>query len=125
MPGINDDPKQVERIIEIATEAGATSIGGIGLHLRGEVRDVFMEWLRSYRPDLVEHYEQLYARGAYLPKNEADRIRGLVKVRSRFTREHVEDTERRAAAWRQHAAARREADAERAAPARVEQPSLF
>src|SRR5204863_4021231 len=41
MPGINDDPKQVEEIIQTAIDAGATSIGGIGLHLRGEVRGVF------------------------------------------------------------------------------------
>ncbi|HEX8743186.1 MAG TPA: radical SAM protein [Thermoleophilaceae bacterium] len=120
MPGINDDPKQVERIIEIATEAGARSIGGIGLHLRGEVRDVFMEWLRSYRPDLVDRYEQLYARGAYLPKQEAARIRGLVRVRSRFTREEVEEGERSAASWRERSAS------EHAAPAPPpEQPSLF
>jgi DNA repair photolyase len=79
MPGINDDPKQVEEIIQTAIDAGATSIGGIGLHLRGEVRGVFMEWLRSYRPDLVEHYEELYARGAYLPRDEADRLRGVLR----------------------------------------------
>src|SRR5882724_13543714 len=35
MPGINDAPEQVERILELATEAGATHIGGIALHLRG------------------------------------------------------------------------------------------
>jgi DNA repair photolyase len=80
MPGINDDPKQVEEIIQTAIDAGATSIGGIGLHLRGEVRGVFMEWLKSYRPDLVEHYEELYARGAYLPSAESDRIRGLLRA---------------------------------------------
>jgi DNA repair photolyase len=80
MPGINDDPKQVEEIIQTAIAAGATSIGGIGLHLRGEVRGVFMEWLRSYRPDLVEHYEELYARGAYLPKAEGDRLRGVLRA---------------------------------------------
>jgi DNA repair photolyase len=79
MPGINDDPKQVEEIIQTAIDAGATSIGGIGLHLRGEVRGVFMEWLRSYRPDLVEQYEELYARGAYLPQPERDRIAGLLR----------------------------------------------
>ena len=78
MPGINDDPKQIEEIIQTAIDAGATSIGGIGLHLRGEVRGVFMEWLRSYRPDLVEHYEELYARGAYLPQSERDRIARLL-----------------------------------------------
>jgi DNA repair photolyase len=80
MPGINDDPKQVEEIIQTAIDAGATSIGGIGLHLRGEVRSVFMEWLKSYRPDLVEQYEELYARGAYLPSAEADRLRGLLRA---------------------------------------------
>lgn len=78
MPGINDDPRQVEEILALATEAGATSIGGIGLHLRGEVRDVFMDWLRSARPDLVEHYERLYARGPYLPAGEKARLTGLL-----------------------------------------------
>ena len=123
MPGINDDPKQVERIIEIASEAGAVSIGGIGLHLRGEVRDVFMDWLRSYRPDLVDHYEQLYARGAYLPNPEKQRIAGLVRARSRFTREHVEDSERRAMRWRERAMRRAESEPSPEAP--VEQPTLF
>jgi DNA repair photolyase len=78
MPGINDDPRQVEQIIQTAIDAGATSIGGIGLHLRGEVRGVFMEWLRAYRPDLVERYEELYARGAYLPPPERNRIARLL-----------------------------------------------
>jgi DNA repair photolyase len=79
MPGINDSPEQVEEILELCGEAGATSIGGIPLHLRGEVRGIFMEWLRSYRPDLVAHYEQLYARGAYVGKAERERIAGLVR----------------------------------------------
>ena len=74
MPGINDSPEQVEEILELCGEAGATNIGGIPLHLRGEVRGIFMEWLRSYRPDLVPRYEQLYARGAYVGKAERERI---------------------------------------------------
>ena len=79
MPGINDSPKQVEEILELCGEAGATNIGGIPLHLRGEVRDVFMEWLRSYRPDLVARYEELYARGAYVGKAERERISALIR----------------------------------------------
>jgi DNA repair photolyase len=78
MPGINDDPKQVERILEEAGEAGAVGVSGIALHLRGEVRGIFMEWLRSYRPDLVGRYEALYRRGAYAPKEEQDRLRRLL-----------------------------------------------
>jgi DNA repair photolyase len=86
MPGINDDPRQVEEILQLAADAGATSVSGITLHLRGEVRGIFMEWLRSYRPDLVEHYEELYARGAYAPRAEQDRMAGLVRAaRSRAT----------------------------------------
>jgi DNA repair photolyase len=84
MPGINDDPRQVERILEAAAEAGATGVSGIALHLRGEVRGIFMDWLRSYRPDLVERYEALYARGAYAPRDEQDRLRRLLaKTRTR------------------------------------------
>jgi len=79
MPGINDSPQQVEEILELCGEAGATSIGGIPLHLRGEVRDIFVEWLRSYRPDLVAHYEELYARGAYVGKAERERIQALLR----------------------------------------------
>jgi DNA repair photolyase len=83
MPGINDDPRQVERILELATEAGATEIGGICLHLRGEVRGVFMDWLRSQRPDLVERYERLYARGGYAPAAERRRLAALARPASR------------------------------------------
>jgi DNA repair photolyase len=87
MPGINDDPAQVERILELAAEAGATSVGGLALHLRGEVRGVFMEWLRSYRPDLVERYERLYARGAYAPRAERRRLAALARDGVRSWRE--------------------------------------
>jgi DNA repair photolyase len=79
MPGINDAPAQVEEILELCGDAGAVNIGGIPLHLRGEVRDIFFEWLRSYRPDLVPRYEQLYARGAYVGKAERERIEALVR----------------------------------------------
>jgi DNA repair photolyase len=79
MPGINDDPAQVQEILQAAADAGATGVSGIGLHLRGEVRGVFMDWLRSYRPDLVERYEELYARSAYLPRVEQERIGALVR----------------------------------------------
>jgi DNA repair photolyase len=85
MPGINDSPEQVEKILELCAEAGAVSIGGICLHLRGEVRDIVMDWLRSYRPDLVPRYERLYARGAYAPAAERERLSRLVRQGRRVT----------------------------------------
>jgi len=79
MPGVNDAPHQIEPLLELATAAGATSIGGVALHLRGEVKGIFMDWLRSQRPDLVERYEELYSRGAYAPKEERERLARLVR----------------------------------------------
>jgi DNA repair photolyase len=81
MPGINDAPHQIEPLLELAAAAGATSIGGLALHLRGEVRDIFMDWLRTQRPDLVPRYEELYRRGAYAPREERERLSSLVHQR--------------------------------------------
>ena len=66
MPGINDDPDQVRPIVERAKEAGATFLGGVALHLRGEVKDVFFAWLQEKRPDLLPKYEALYQDRAYM-----------------------------------------------------------
>jgi DNA repair photolyase len=63
MPGINDSPEQVQPIVDRARKANATFLGGVALHLRGEVRDVFFAWLETKRPDLLPRYEQLYAKG--------------------------------------------------------------
>jgi DNA repair photolyase len=83
MPGINDAPDQIEPLLEQATEAGATSIGGVALHLRGDVREVFMGWLRAERPDLLQRYEAIYHRRAYVPREEGERLALLVRRNGR------------------------------------------
>ena len=83
MPGINDSPEQVDKLLGELGEAGAGSIGGIGLHLRGEVREIWFEWLRQYRPDLAPHYEELFAKGAYMRKDERERLAKLAKSATR------------------------------------------
>jgi len=79
MPGINDAPHQVEPLLDAAEEAGATSIGGVSLHLRGEVRHVFMDWLQTARPDLVDRYRELYRNGSNAPLDERRRLARLVR----------------------------------------------
>jgi DNA repair photolyase len=80
MPGINDAPDQVEPLVEMAREANASFVASTGLHLRGEVKDVFLGWLSSARPDLLPRYERLYpGRRAYLPPEERRRLGKLVK----------------------------------------------
>jgi len=79
MPGINDAPEQVAPILEMASAAGAAYVTGIALHLRGDVKSLFFEWLREHRPDLIPLYRRLYQRGAYLHPDERRRISQLVK----------------------------------------------
>ncbi|HEV2774525.1 MAG TPA: radical SAM protein, partial [Solirubrobacteraceae bacterium] len=110
MPGINDAPEQIEPLLDAVAAAGATGIGGIALHLRGDVKGLFFDWLRSNRPDLVELYEQLYARGAYAPLHERNRLASLVRrepeqtwprrFRGRQGERAAEDDAARAAATR-------------------------
>jgi DNA repair photolyase len=127
MPGINDQPEQVERILELAAENGATGVSGIALHLRGDVRGVFMDWLRSYRPDLIPRYEELYARGAYAPAAERNRLMDLVRgPKVPFPRGASEFQDHRGVRRRGWGMGAREAGGEEVRPApAVRQESLF
>jgi DNA repair photolyase len=79
MPGINDSPEQVAPILELADEAGASYVTGIALHLRGDVRGLFFEWLQEHRPDLLTRYKRLYRKGAYAPTDERRRLARLIR----------------------------------------------
>jgi DNA repair photolyase len=79
MPGVNDAPHQLEPLLEGAVDAGATHISGVALHLRRDVKEIFMNWLRRHRPDLLERYQHLYRTGAYAPPQERERLSKLVQ----------------------------------------------
>ena len=49
VPGLTDS--EIERILEAARDAGATSAGYVLLRLPLEIKDVFREWLESEFPD--------------------------------------------------------------------------
>jgi DNA repair photolyase len=102
MPGINDDPAQVQPIVERAKEAGASFLTGLALHLRGEVKDVFFGWLTEKRPDLLPTYEQLYKGRAYMrPEDRRHATRALKSWgRSRVRRSRTEQEPSRQAAPR-------------------------
>ena len=90
LPGISDRPEQLAATVEACVEAGAVSIAGMPLHLRGPVREHFLGQLGEHRPDLVETYDRLYTR-AYLPsattRAVSEDIRALVAAaRSRSRR---------------------------------------
>jgi len=97
MPGINDDPEQVRPIVERARAAGATFLGGVALHLRDEVKDVFFAWLEATRPDLLPRYEALYRDRAYMRpeqrKHATRAIRGWGRSRRTAPRAGGDDRE--------------------------------
>jgi DNA repair photolyase len=80
LPGLSDRPEQLAEVVSAAREAGATGIWANLLNLRAGTREHFLEHLARDWPDLVPHYEGLYANGrAYLPKAEAEPTRTEVR----------------------------------------------
>jgi DNA repair photolyase len=84
LPGLSDHPSSLERVIAAAREAGACGIWANLLYLRPGTREHFLECLARDWPELVPHYERLYARGAYLPQADTrpakEEVRRLAKV---------------------------------------------
>jgi DNA repair photolyase len=79
MPGINDSPEQVQPIVDRARAAGASFLGGVALHLRDEVKDVFFAWLEQKRPDLLPHYEKLYRGRSYMQPSDRQKLTRRVR----------------------------------------------
>ena len=124
MPGVNDDPAQVERILELAAEAGAVHVGGIALHLRGEVKDLWFDWLRMHRPELAPRYERLYARGAYASPEYRRYAQGLTRSAEPRPRRYIAESGSKAEPAPRDARSV-ELAADEASPPRSRQATLF
>jgi DNA repair photolyase len=66
LPGLSDDPQQLEAVVRAARAAGARGIWASVVHLRPGVREHFLEALARDWPDEVARYEALFATRAYL-----------------------------------------------------------
>ena len=88
MPDLNDDPAQLDALVDAAAQAHATHITPIVLHLRPGVKEVFWDWLERERPDLEPRYRVLY-RSSQAAATYRDAVLQHVRVR-------------RAAAWKRH-----------------------
>lgn len=86
LPGLSDDPAQLEAAVAAARGAGAQAIWASVVHLRPGVREHFLEALARDWPEHVERYEALFATRAYLPPSVTTAIteparRAKVRVR--------------------------------------------
>lgn len=77
LPGLSDSEAQLRAVVEAAVEAGATHVTPILLHLRPQVREVYMDWLSRDYPHLVVGYEAMY-QSAYAPKADQKKLAGRV-----------------------------------------------
>jgi DNA repair photolyase len=83
LPGLSDGEAQLNEVVEACAEAGAESISGVALHLRGTVRGHYLDWLGRERPDLVRLHRERFGRGGYQPDAERQRVEGIVRVAAR------------------------------------------
>jgi DNA repair photolyase len=75
LPMLTDSTEHLDALLGQIAASGATSATVFALHLRGATRGWFMTWLARSRPELVDHYQQLYGRGAYVPASYREELR--------------------------------------------------
>lgn len=78
LPGLSDREDQLTEVAAACVAAGATSISAIALHLRPGVREHYLGWLASNRPDLVALYRERFRRRAYQDESEQRRVHEVV-----------------------------------------------
>jgi DNA repair photolyase len=66
IPGITDAPKDLDKVLHAAADAGATRVFSGPLFLKPCAAAVFMPFLEKEFPQLVEQYKQRYRTGAFL-----------------------------------------------------------
>jgi len=83
LPGLSDRPEQLVEVVKAVRAAGATSVWANLLYLKPGTKEHFLEALARDWPEELERYEQLYARRAYLPREEVAPVRDRVRSLSR------------------------------------------
>lgn len=77
VPGVTSHPKQLERAVKAIAAHGAAFVGMNVMYLEGGSREHFMNFLAREFPDLVDGYQQLYAR-KYVPQPYRNRVRAIL-----------------------------------------------
>jgi DNA repair photolyase len=78
LPGLTDDPKSLEDVVEAAREHGASFVHDNVLYLRPGTKEWFMPFLREAYPHLSERYATYY-RGAYAPRSYTQEVHRTIE----------------------------------------------
>jgi DNA repair photolyase len=89
LPGITDNPSDIEALVKRVTEAGATYVAACALRLRSTARNRYLPFIAQEFPHLEERYRNTYAYSHHAGENYReglakffDRICAKYKVRS-------------------------------------------
>jgi len=102
LPGITDNPSDLEALVKRVTEAGATYVGACAVRLKFTARQRYIPFIEKEFPHLAERYRNTYASSAYAGEKYReglarffDKLCAKYKVRSwsRNTEDADEDEE--------------------------------
>jgi DNA repair photolyase len=94
LPEITDQPRDLERLVKAASQAGAKYIFPSPLFLKPCSAAVFLPFLAEHFPALVEFYRKRYADRAFLPKGYGQRLSESMAVFRRKYKVGIEDRKR-------------------------------
>ena len=63
LPGITDNPRDLEALVKKVSEAGATYVGACALRLQSSARKRYLPFIEQEFPHLAERYRNTYAGG--------------------------------------------------------------
>ena len=65
LPGITDNPSDLEALVKRVSEAGATYVGACAVRLQPEAKKRYLPFIEQEFPHLAERYRNTYANSAY------------------------------------------------------------
>ncbi len=80
IPYLTDTEEHLDDLLGRAAAAGASSVYYEILHLRPGAKEVFADWMRHHRPELLASYRELYGRGAYVPDEYREEATARVRA---------------------------------------------
>jgi DNA repair photolyase len=65
LPGITDNPSDLEALVKRVSEAGATYVGACAVRLKPAAKKRYMPFIEQEFPHLAERYRNTYGNSAY------------------------------------------------------------
>jgi DNA repair photolyase len=75
LPGITDDPSDLDNLVRQVATAGATHVNACALRLRATARARYLPFIAEHFPHLADRYARSYAEGHQLSQNYRDGLR--------------------------------------------------